>query len=85
MGTNMGSSFANLFIAFVVQKFFEQFTGHVSALLLQYISHIFGIANCTGEKLQLFISSFSTFHLALEYTWSIAHPSLSISLLQGCI
>lgn len=54
MGTKMGPpSYANLFIGFAEQNFFQQLTGHVPALLLRYIDAIFGVDNCTVEELQL--------------------------------
>lgn len=49
-------------------------------MFLIYIDDIFGFVTRTTEELQLFISSFPTFHTALQYTWSITHPATGVTL-----
>jgi len=66
MGTKMGPSYANLFVGYIENQFFNQYNGPKPELYRRYID------DCIGAT-----SSISSFHPALKYTWEISDTSLA--------
>ena len=70
MGTKMGPSFANIFLGYIENKFFETYTG-MKPTYLCYIDDIFGLADMTFVDIQKFIDAFCRFHPAVQFTFDI--------------
>ena len=75
MGTKMGPSYANLFVAYIEHEFFNQYNG--SKLYCRYIDDCVGATSSTREELNQFITAVNSFHPALKYTWEISDSSLA--------
>ena len=67
----MGPSFANIFLGYIENKFFETYTGMKPTLYLRYIDDIFGVADMTFVDIQSFIDAFCRFHPAVQFTFDI--------------
>ena len=71
MGTEMGPSYANLFVGYVQQQIFERYTGPIPDFFGRYIDDCLGTASCTRVDLERFINYVNGFHHALKFTWEI--------------
>ena len=71
MGTKMGPSYANLFVGYVEQQIFKQYTGPIPDFIGRYIDDCLGTASCTRADLEGFINYVNGFHHALKFTWEI--------------
>eukprot|EP00061_Rhincodon_typus_P004395 g22465.t1 len=76
MVTCMGPNFACLFVGFVEQSLFNNYTSTIPHLFLHYIDDCINAASCSREELQQFINFTNTFHFALKFTWTISDTSL---------
>ena len=79
MGTEMGPSYANLFVGFIENKFFSNYHGPKPDLCKRYIDDCVGATSSSRAELRLinlFINSVNSFHPALKYTWEISENSL---------
>ena len=77
MGTKMGPSYANLFVGFIEQQFFDKFDGTKPELYRRYIDDCFGATSCSRQELDYFITSVNSFHPALKYTWVVSECSIA--------
>ena len=50
MGTKMGPSYANLFVGFIEQQFFDKFDGTKPELYRRYIDDCFGATSCSRQE-----------------------------------
>ena len=67
MGTNMGPSYAKLFVGFIENKFFSNYHGPKPDLYKRYIDDCVGATSSSREELNLFINSANSLHPALKY------------------
>ena len=79
MGTKMGPSYANLFVGFIEQQFFDKFDGTKPELYPRYIDDCFGVTSCSRQELDYFITSVNSFHPALKYTWVVSECCIAFS------
>ena len=77
MGTKMGPSYANLFVGYIENQFFNQFNGTKPELYGRYIDDCIGATSSSREELDLVITSVNSFHPALKYTWEISETSIA--------
>ena len=77
MGTKLGPSYANLFVGYIENEFFNQFNGTKPELYGLYIDDCVGATSFSREELDHFISSVNSFHPALKYTWEISKISIA--------
>ena len=73
----MGPSYANLFVVYVEQQFFNQYNGPKPELYGRYIDDCIGAISSSREELDQFITSVNSFHPALKYTREISVTSLA--------
>eukprot|EP00061_Rhincodon_typus_P015264 g42847.t1 len=85
MGTHMGPSYACLFVGFVEESLFNNYTGTIPDLFLCYIYDCIGAASCSHKELKQFINFANTFHHALKFTWTISDTSLPFLCLSVSI
>ena len=78
MGTKMGPSYANLFVGFIEQQFFDKFDGTKPELYRRYIDDCFGATSCSIQELDYFIATVNSFHPALKYTWVVSECSIAL-------
>eukprot|EP00061_Rhincodon_typus_P017540 g46269.t1 len=83
MGTHMGLSC--LFVGFMEQSLFHNYTGSSPHLILHYTDDCIGAALCSHEELEQFMNFANTLHHALKFTWTISDTSfpfldLSVSI-----
>ena len=78
MGTEVGPSYANLFVGFIEHQFFCQYHGLKPELYCRYIDDCVGATSFTREELTQFITAFNSFHPARKYTWEISDTSLAL-------
>ena len=77
MGTKMGPSYANLFVGYIENQFFNQYNGPKPELYRRYIDDCIGATSSIREELNQFISAVNSFHPALKYAWEISDTSLA--------
>ena len=77
MGTKMGPSYANLFVGYIEQQFFNQYNGPKPELYRRYIDDCICATSSTSEDLNQFITAVNSFHPALKYTLEISDTSLA--------
>ena len=77
MATKMGPSYANLFVGYIENQFFNQINGTKPELYGRYIDDCIGATSSSREELDLFITSVNSFHPALKYTWEISETSIA--------
>ena len=77
MGTKMGPSYANLFVGYIENQLFSQYTGPIPELFGRYIDDCFGAASCSKDELNQFITFVNSFHPALKFTWEISESSIA--------
>ena len=77
MGTNMGPSYANLFVGYVEHQFFNKYDGPKPELYGRYIDDCIRAISSGREELNQFVTSVNSFHPALKYTWEISETSLA--------
>eukprot|EP00061_Rhincodon_typus_P014190 g41061.t1 len=77
MGTCMDPSYACLFVGFVKQSLFRNYTSAIPHLVLHCIDDGIGAALCSYEKLEQFIKFTNTFQPTVKFTWTISDNSLS--------
>ena len=77
MGTKIGPSYANLFVGYVEQQTFEQYTGPFLIFFSRYIDDCLGTASCTRVDLERFINFVNGFHHALKFTWEFSETCVS--------
>ena len=78
MGTKMGPSYANLFVGFIEQQFFDKLDGTKPELYRRYIDDCFGATSCSRHELDYFIASVNSFHPALKYTWVVSECFIAL-------
>ena len=76
MGTKMGPSYANLFVGFIEQQFFDKFDGTKPEFYRRDIDDCFGATSCSRQELDYFIASVNSFHPASKYTWVLSERSI---------
>ena len=57
MGTKMGPSYANLFVGYIENQFFNQYNGPQPKLYRRYIDDCVHATSSTGEGIEQFINS----------------------------
>ena len=77
MGTKMGPSYANLFVGYIENLIFQQYTGPKPEFFGRYIDDCIGATSCSREDLDSFISYVNSFHPSLEFTWEISETSVT--------
>ena len=77
MGTKMRPSYANLFVGFIEQQFFDKFDSTKLEPYRRYIDDSFGATSCSRQELDYFITSVNSFHPALKYTWVVSECSIT--------
>ena len=87
MGTNMGPSYACLFVGYFEEKMLLTYTGTKPIMLWRYIDDYFGISTSTKNELEDFMQYVNDFHPSLSYTYDISDISvnfldISISMTQ---
>ena len=83
MGTKMGPNYACLFVRFVEEQIYANYTGFLPQLHKHYIDDVVGVAQCTRLELEQFIDYVCNFHPALQFTFTISElelPFLDIKL-----
>jgi peptide-methionine (R)-S-oxide reductase len=90
MGTEMGPSFANLFLGHLEDKLKSVYQGPSPELLLRYIDDIFGITQMEEADLHNYIEAVQNQHPAIKYTMETSRTSVSFldilfRLENGCI
>eukprot|EP00061_Rhincodon_typus_P016115 g44156.t1 len=85
MGTCMGLNYACLFVGFVEQFLFHNYTGTILHLYLCYIGDCISAALCSRKDLEQFINFTNVFHPVFTFTWTIfdiflPFQNLSISI-----
>ena len=63
MGTKMGPSYANLFVGYIENQFFNQYNGPKTELYCSYIDDCIGATSSTRLDLNQFISTVNLFHI----------------------
>eukprot|EP00061_Rhincodon_typus_P000058 g10286.t1 len=81
----MGPSYACLFVGYVEQSVFRNYTGPIPYLFHYYIDDCIGATSCSHEELEQLTHFTNTFHPNLKFTWTISDtiPSfldLSVSI-----
>ena len=59
MGTKMGPSYANLFVGFIEEQFFDKFDGTKPELYRRYIDDCFGATSCILKNTWRFVAFLS--------------------------
>ena len=77
MGTKMGPSYANIFVGYIEQEFFNLYNGPKPELYRRYIDDCVGATSSTREEFNQFITAVNSFHPTLKYTWGISDISLA--------
>jgi len=77
MATKMGPSYANPFVGYIKNQFFNQFHGTKPELYGRYIDDCIGATSSSREELDHFITSVNSFHPAMKYTWEIFETSIA--------
>ncbi|KXJ08871.1 hypothetical protein AC249_AIPGENE5299 [Exaiptasia diaphana] len=72
MGTKMGPSYANLFVGYIENLIFQQYTGPKPEFFGRYIDDCIGATSCSRDDLDSFISYVNSFHPALEFTSEVS-------------
>ena len=73
----MGRSYANLFVGFIEELIFEQYSGPKPEFFGRYIDDCFGATFCSKPDLESFISYVNSFHPSLDFTWEISEISVT--------
>ena len=73
----MGPSYANLFVGYIENQFFNQFNGTKPEVYGCYIDDCIGATSSIREELDHLITSVNSFHPALKYTWEISETSIA--------
>ena len=77
MGTKMGPNYANLFVGFIEEQIFSQYSGPIPELFKRFIDDCIGATSLERAQLESFIHFVNNFHPALEFTWEISSVSVS--------
>ena len=77
MGTQMGLSYANLFVGFIMNTNFWVKPRPRPELYGRYNDACIGATASAREELTQFITAVNSFHPALKYTWEISDTSLA--------
>ena len=80
MGTKMVPSYANLFVGYVEQQIFEQYSGPIPDFFGRYIDDCLGMASCTRVDLERFINYVNGFHLFTSLFMFIHLPLIHFAL-----
>ena len=83
MSTKMGPNYACLFVGFVEEQIYANYTSFLPQLHKRYIDEVVGVAQCTCLELEQFIDYVCNFHPALQLTFTISElelPFLDIKL-----
>ena len=73
----MGPSYANLFVGYIEELIFQQYTGSKPDFFSRYIDDCIGTTSCSRTELDSFISFVNSFHPSLEFTWEISDSSVA--------
>ena len=71
------ATYANLFVGYVEQQIFKQYTGPIPDFFCRYIDDCLGTASCTHMDLERFINYVNSFHYSLKFTWEISKTCVS--------
>ena len=85
MGTKMGPSYANLFVGYIENLIFQQYTGPKPEFFGRYIDDCIGATSCSRDDLDSFISYVNSFHPALEFTSEVSDRSVTFLDIQVSI
>ena len=80
MGTKMGTSYANLFLGHIENKFLSDYHGPKPDIYKRHIDDCVGATSSSREELNLFITSVNPFHPALDIKLPINDNGLSTSV-----
>eukprot|EP00061_Rhincodon_typus_P011477 g36520.t1 len=64
------------------QSLFRRYTGTIPHLFLHYINDCISTTSCSHEELAQFINFTNTFHLNLNFIWTISDTALSFLFLS---
>lgn len=82
MGTKMGSSYACLFVGYVEEKIFIQYTEPLPDLFKRYIDDCMGVTSRSMAETLQFIHFISSFHPSLRFTHEISEESVPFLNIQ---
>ena len=85
MGTKMVSSYANIFMHYLEQKFLD-LEPIKPFLCKRYIDAIFAVWTASETQLDVFLKKLNTFHKTIKFTWEINNTSvnfLDITIYKG--
>ena len=77
MGTKMGPSYANIFVGYIENQFFNQYNVYQPKLYPRYIDDCRKLHPPGKNFSEQFIYSVNSFHPALKYTWQISETSIA--------
>ena len=72
----MEPNYANLFVGYIENQLFNQYTGPKPELFVRYIDDRFGAASCSKDELDQFITFVDSLHPPLKLTWEISELKL---------
>ena len=73
----MGHSYANLFVGYIENQFFNQNNGPKPELYRRYIDDCISATSSIREELNQSITAVNSFHPAPKYAWKISDSSLA--------
>ena len=77
MGSNLGRSFACLFVSYQEEKIFQSSQGPIPELFKRLVDDGIGATSMPCSDLEKFISFICNFHLALQFEYQISSSCLS--------
>ena len=77
MGSNLGRSFACLFVSYQEEKIFQNYPGPIPELFKRFVDDGIGAASMPRSDLEKFISFVCNFHPALQFDYQISSSCLS--------
>ena len=79
MGSNLGRSFACLFVSYQEEKIFQSYQGPIPELFKRFVDDGIGATSMPCSDLEKFISFVCNFHPALQFEYQISSSCLSLS------
>ena len=77
MGSNLGRSFACLFVSYQEEKVFQSYQGPILELFKRFVDDGIGATSMPRSDLENFISFVCSFHPALQFEYQISSSYLS--------
>ena len=77
MGSNLGRSFACLFVSCQEEKIFQSYQGAIPELFKRFVDDDIGVISMPRSDLENFISFVCNFHPALQFEYQISSSCLS--------